>query len=117
MDEKVDISVYEVVGDPMCVASDDGQKVYKRLSASLKQGRKVRLSFRKVKMLTSAFLNTAIGQLYADFSQKQIRELVTVADMEQDDMALLKRVVETAEQYFKDPEQFNRTLHETSDET
>jgi len=104
MSEQIKISVYEVVGSGLCVASDDGQKVYDRIAAALREGRKVKLSFLNVDSLTSAFLNAAIGQLYSEFKEEEIKSNLTVSEMVQDDLALLKRVVETAKEYFKDPE-------------
>lgn len=71
------------------------------------------LSFHNITTLTSAFLNAAIGQLYGTFSEEEIRSLLNVRDMQQDDIALLKRVVETAKQYFKDPQRFDQALRET----
>lgn len=113
MTTNLELSLYEIVGSPLCVASDDGQKVYDRLSSALKEGRSVTLSFHNVTTLTSAFLNAAIGQLYGAFSEEQIRDLLKVRDMQPDDMALLKRVVDTAKQYFKDPEKFDQAVRET----
>lgn len=110
MSTDIPISIFEVVGSPLCVASGDGQKVYDRIAAILKQKRRVSLSFRNVSTLTSAFLNTAIGQLYGEFNEKQIRTLLKVEDMESDDVALLKRVVDTAKRYFQDPERFNNVM-------
>lgn len=112
MSTDIAISVFEVVGSPLCVASGDGQKVYDRLAAVLKQDRRVSLSFRNVSTLTSAFLNTAIGQLYGEFGENQIRTLLKVADMEAGDVALLRRVVDTAKRYFQDPERFNNAVRE-----
>jgi len=71
------------------------------------------LSFHNISTLTSAFLNAAVGQLYGEFSEEQIRALLKVQDMQPDDLALLKRVVETAKQYFKDPDRFDQTLRDT----
>lgn len=113
MNKKLPFSVFEIVGNPICVASGDGQKVFERLGAALKEGRNVALSFRNVTTLTSAFLNAAIGQLYGEFSEAEIRSLLNVQDMEQDDMALLKRVVETAKLYFQDPGKFDRAVRKT----
>lgn len=110
MNENIAISVFEVVGSSLCVASGDGQKVYERLAAALRRKRGVSLSFRNVTTLTSAFLNAAIGQLYGEFGEDQVRELLRVEDMEPDDMALLKRVVDTAKLYFKDPRRFNEAM-------
>ncbi len=112
MPEELILSLYEIVGSPLCVASGDGQKVYTRLEAAIREGQKVTLSFRNVTALTSAFLNSAIGQLYGVFDQEQIGSLLGVADIQQDDLALLRRVVETAKQYFKDPSRFDRADRE-----
>lgn len=103
MAEQVSIRVYEVVGSELCVSSDDGQKVHDQIAAALKGSRTVQLSFQNVKSLTSAFLNAAIGQLYGEFSERKIKASLSVSDMEQDDLLLLKRVVDTAKQYFKNP--------------
>jgi len=113
MDKKLLLSVFEIVGNPACVASSDGQNVFERLEAALEKERRVTLSFRNVTTLTSAFLNAAIGQLYGKFSEEKIRSLLNVQDMAQDDMALLKRVVETAKQYLKDPGKFDQAVRET----
>lgn len=112
MNRNVSISIFEVVGSPLCLASDDGEKVYARIAAALKEGRCVTLSFLNVTSLTSAFLNAGIGQLYGSFTEEQIRSLLKVQDMQPDDLALLKRVVETAKQYFKDPERFQQAVRE-----
>lgn len=113
MQKEMTITIFEIVGSPLCVASSDGQRVYDRLAAALKEGKRAILSFHNVSTLTSAFLNAAIGQLYGEFSEERIRALLKVQDMEPDDMALLKRVVETAKQYFKDPKKFDQAVRET----
>ena len=112
MKKNVTLSVFEIVGSPLFVASDDGQKVYERVASALKEDRSVTVSFLNVSGVTSAFLNAAIGQLYGTFSEDQIRSKLKVKDMQPDDLALLKRVVETAKQYFKDPKRFNKAVKE-----
>jgi hypothetical protein len=107
-----ELSVYEIVGSPLCVASEDGQKVYDRIEAALKEGRDVSVSFRNIKTLTSAFLNAGVGQLYGSFEEEEIRSRLKVQDMEPDDRALLKRVVDTAKEYFKDPHRFDQAIGE-----
>lgn len=113
MKREMKISVYEVVGSPFCVASEDGQKVHDRLAAVIGAGHRAILSFHNVSTLTSAFLNAAIGQLYGSFSEEQIRCLLKVEEMAPEDAALLKRVVETAKLYFKDPQRFDQVVRET----
>ena len=113
MPESIKVSVFGIVGSPLCVASSDGQEVYERLNAAFEANRKVTLSFHNVTALTSAFLNAAIGQLYGTFSEDKIQSSLEMENMEKDDEDLLERVVENAKQYFKDPERFNQAIQET----
>lgn len=112
MKKNVTLSIFEIVGSPLCVASDDGQRVYDRIASAFKEDRNVTLSFLNVSSVTSAFLNAAIGQLYGTFKEDQIRSKLQVKDVQPDDLALLKRVVDTAKEYFKDPKRFNRAVQE-----
>jgi hypothetical protein len=112
MNDALAIRVYEIVGSPLCVASEDGQKVHDQIAAGLRMQRRVAVSFHNVESLTSAFLNAAIGQLYATFTEEQVRAGVTVEEMQPDDLALLKRVVETAKLYFKNPKPFDDAARE-----
>ena len=46
----------------------------------------------------------------------QIRELVSVRDMTPEDLVLLKRVVENAKAYFRDPERYKRAVQPISED-
>ncbi len=108
MSAEIMLSTFEIVGSPLCVASDDGQNVHDRIAVALREGVRVTVSFQNVTSLTSAFLNAAIGQLYDSFSEDEIRTKLKVKNLAPEDRALLKRVVETAKAYFKDPERFKQ---------
>ncbi len=110
--DSLSLGVFNIVGNAFCVESDDGQKVFERVSEALKAGRPVVLSFQNVEMLTSAFLNTAIGQLYRDFPEDAIKAKLQVTQMEATDLALLKRVVDTAKLFYKDPERLRKSIEE-----
>ena len=116
MAEQITIKMFEVVGSELCVASEDGQNVYEQVAAAFRKGRRVQLSFLNVESLTSAFLNAAVGQLYGQFSEEQIRAGLQVSDMAPEDLALLKRVVDTAKEYFKDPKRFEQAVRDASEE-
>lgn len=112
MKDSLAIRAYEVVGSTLCVASEDGQKVHDQIVSGLRNDRQVVVSFHNVESLTSAFLNAAIGQLYATFPEEMIRAKLRVEEMQPDDLVLLKRVVETAKLYFKDPKPFDDAARE-----
>ena len=112
MPEGIRISMFEVVGSPFCVASDDGEKVHKHLDAALRANQEVVLSFHNVTALTTPFLTAAVGELYGTFSEEEIRSLLKVEDIAPDDLALLDRVTRNAKLYFKDPQRFNQIFQE-----
>ena len=112
MKTPVIVRVYDIVGGALCVSAEDGQRVHDKIVPLLRDGQKVTLSFEQVETLISAFLNAAVGQLYGEFPEDRIRELLSVRDMDEDDMAILKRVVENAKAYFKSPRQFDQAWKE-----
>ena len=105
MDEER-IGLTSVIGGALCIASDDGQKVYEAIVAALEDGKQVCLSFKGVEDLTSAFLNSAVGQLYGNYEEEFLRErMLPPLDASPEDLALLKAVVERAKDFFRNPEQ------------
>jgi hypothetical protein len=106
------INIINVVGDSYCIEAEDGEKVFALISRVIADDKKVILSFLNVEMLTTAFLNTAIGQLYRDFSEEKIKNFLSVKDMTQNGLNALKRVVETAKLYYKDPEAMERSIND-----
>jgi len=109
---EISISVFNIVGNPFCVDAEDGQKVYVILQKALKEGKKVIISFQNVEMLTTAFLNTAIGQVYRDFSEDVAKNSLSVENLSPEDMIHLKRVIDTAKIYYKDPERLQKSIND-----
>lgn len=109
---EITINVFNTVGNSFCVDAEDGQKVYALLQKALNEGKKVIISFQNVEMLTSAFLNTAVGQVYRDFNEEIIKSSLKAEYLSSEDMALLKRVIDTAKLYYKDPERMEKSINE-----
>jgi hypothetical protein len=111
MEERI-INIVNTVGDSYCIEAEDGEKVFILISKVIADDKKVVLSFLNVEMLTASFLNTAIGQLYGAFSEEKINECLSIKDMSQNGLNALKRVVDTAKLYYKDPEAMQRSINE-----
>jgi hypothetical protein len=105
---QTNISVANVIGDVYGVEADEGQKVYELIKKAFAENRKVVLSCLNIEMLTTAFLNTAIGQLYKDFSEEKIKEDLRVENISDSGKVVLKRVVDTAKLFYNDPETFQK---------
>lgn len=108
--ENSTINIVNVVGSTYCIEAEDGQRIFELVKKVVSENRKITLSFMNVEMLTTAFLNTCIGQLYRDFSDQQIRECLKVSNMSTSGLVSLKRVVDTAKLYYKDPDAMQRSI-------
>ncbi len=106
------INIVNTIGDVYGVEAEDGQKVFELIIRSFTKKKKVTLSFRNIEILTTAFLNTAVGQLYKDFPEEYIKDNLRVADISESGKVALKRVVDTAKLYYKDPEALKRSIEE-----
>lgn len=104
------ISLLAIVGSPHFVSSADGGEVHEEIAEAFRRGEDVVVSFAGAEDVTSAFLNAAIGQLYGEFDEELIRRHLRVEDTEPDHLALLKRVVDRAKEFFRDPEQYNAAV-------
>jgi len=109
--DKIKIGIYAITGDSFCVAAEDGEKVFEQVKKGFLEEKKIDISFLNVEMLTSAFLNTAIGKLYGAFDEDKIKTNLSVSDISDEDKLLLKRVVDTAKAYYKDPNQFEKSIN------
>lgn len=110
MEERTTINIKNTIGDIYGVEAGDGQKVYELIRKALDGGHKVVLSFLNIEMLTTAFLNTAIGQLYKDYSEEFIKNYLQVTDLSDSGKVALKRVVDTAKLFYKNPEALRNSI-------
>lgn len=107
MSEQIVLRVSDIIGSPLGISAEDGQKVFDKIEALLKRGQHITISFERVTMLISLFLNASIGQLYGSFTEENIRELVKVDGLAEDDLEMLKRVVDNAKKYYANSKEYD----------
>lgn len=110
MDQFIEKSVLQIVGNPICVEASDGEKVANVIKTFFDEKKGIVLDFLNVTMLTSAFLNTAIGTLYGHYTEEEIKNLLRVKNLQPADSILLKRVVDTAKMYYKNPQHMEESV-------
>jgi hypothetical protein len=93
------IKVVEVINRESAVSSDDGENVFTIISEAIKEGFIVDLDFSNITLMTTAFLNTAIGQLYSIYSSDELNTSLKLKNVAQEDGILFKKVVDRAKQY------------------
>ncbi len=106
--KEIEVNIYSIVGNSFCVDAEDGEKVFEALKKILEQNNKAVISFLNVEMLTSAFLNTAVGRLYGFFDYEKIKASLSVKNISDDDRLLLKKVTDTAKAYYKDKKKIEK---------
>lgn len=111
MDE-VKVNIFGIVGQKDCTLPEDGDKIFKIIQKILKENKKASLSFLHVDKLTTAFLNNAVGKLYGEFDENQIKSSLKVEDLSDSGKARLKRVTTNAKNYFKNPEKMRESIKE-----
>ncbi len=114
--ENTTINIVNTIGDVYGVEAEDGQKVFELIAKAFSDKKKVTLSFQNIEMLTTAFLNTAVGQLYKDLQEDYIKENLKVSKISVSGKVALKRVVDTAKLYYRDPEALKRSIDEITED-
>lgn len=102
---EIKINIYNEVGGSAAVSDTDGQKVFEKINKALKAGNSVLLDFVNIDIVISAFLNTAVGQLYKEnYSVEFLRSNVKTTNMKKDDWDILATVLKRAKEYYQNPE-------------
>lgn len=89
-----------------CVATDDGEIIFGQIKAALAESKSVEVSFAGVESLSTAFLNSAIGDLVGLFNLDDLNARLKIEDMSDDDRNTLARVISNAKRYYADPDNY-----------
>ena len=117
MADRITLRIFDIVGSPIWVSTEDGQKVYEKITSAFKAQRSVVLSFAHRENLITAFLNAAVGQLYnGEYSDDFLREHLAFIDISNDDRAMLERAVENAKRYFANRPAYDQAWGDVVDE-
>jgi hypothetical protein len=111
--EEMNINIYELVGSNAAVSSATGQKVYNIIEKSIDKGLIANLNFANIDLLTTAFLNSAIGQLYSKFTSEKLQTNLKLSNIQNEDKLLLKKVTDRAKEYFKDKENLDNIIKDS----
>lgn len=101
--KEIKINVYEQIGSSAAVSSEDGELLFGKITKGLEEKDILLiLDWTNITLITSTFLNAAIGQLYSKYDSSFLRKRLRVENLSREDLELLKKVIERAKEYFKD---------------
>ena len=99
------IRVSEIVENGFCVSPHDGDRVHEAIKIAVSNEKSVSVSFRDVRSVSSAFLESAIGQLYnGEISSDGVEKISY--DTTPGRLLLINRAIREAKDYYRDPEGF-----------
>ncbi len=110
--ENIIINVRTVINSPFCIDAADGQKIYELLHKALSEKKHVTLSFRGIELLITAFLNTAVGQLFKDFTEERISSYLSKTELNPQFEPVWEKVLEGAPVFYAHPEVIENDIKE-----
>ena len=111
------IRITDVTNSPNFIAHRYGVQVYDRICSCLDRGEKVKVSFEGMETVTASFLSPAIGNLYGRYDKGFLSEHLEITEITDVGRMYPDRVIDVAELYFQDPEQFIKDMNEILDES
>jgi hypothetical protein len=97
--ENINILIKELINIETAVSSDDGDVVFNDIVTAFNKDFNVILDFAGITLMTTAFLNSAIGQLYSIYTSDELNSKLKLKNIADEDRILFKKVIERAKQY------------------
>ncbi len=106
--------VKNVINSNIAVATDAGDKVFNELVTVFDSGAKISLDFAGISIISTAFLNAAIGQLYSQgkYTSEFLNSSLKLVNIQPEDKPLFVMVVNRAKEYFANKKNFEGFAHE-----
>ena len=111
----MELKIVDIIDTDFAVTPESGQKVFEILDANFKQEKTTELDFSGVNTMTTAFLNTAIGQLYSiekydsNFLSSHLRPI----NMTKFQIRQIQMVIDGAKKYFFNKEKFDSNIKDS----
>ena len=108
----MDLNISQVIDAKTAIAPSKGNSVHDMIKTALEKHETVFLNFEGMELMTTAFLNSAIGQLYSEFKPEILKEYLKIIYISPSDAILLKKVTDTAKLYFLNTDDFEGSINE-----
>lgn len=95
----------------IAVSSEEGDKINATIQEFFKNVEVLILDFDGIKALNTAFLNAAIGQLYANYTSEYLNKHLKIHNIKENDLIYLHKAISNAKLYFSNPDQFDESAN------
>jgi len=107
--EKQTLKIREILNRSFAVGTTDGDNIYNQLKELMGTTEEsIIIDFEGIELTSTAFLHTALGQLYKDYPQEQFLR-IEIVNIQPNQLQLLNRILNTALHYYNNRETFNNS--------
>jgi hypothetical protein len=109
------ILIKDVINTNFAVTTEDGNTIFELLDSNLSKNNAVSLDFQGINLMTTAFLNSAIGQLYSidKYSSAFLNSNLKLVNVQEQDKPLFALVVKRAKEYFANKQGFEKNTNDS----
>lgn len=106
------IKLNDLISCQKGITPGDGEPIYERIINAFHNGDSVILDFDGVEMMTTAFLNVVIGNLYKDYTSDQLKGSLSFINLPNAVAVRIKKVTDNAKLFYKDEEKFTKSVED-----
>lgn len=92
------------------ITPDEAEPLYQMEMDAFRAGEKVVLDFEGVEMLTTAFLNVIIGNLYKDYTSEELKLMLSLENLDEATAIRIKKVTTNAKSFYSDENDYTKTI-------
>ena len=97
------------------IAPDEVKPINVDIRSYIEHKETVDIDCSGVEMMTTAFRNIVIGDLYKDYTSEELREFLTLSNLTEGDARRIKRVTDTAKLFYKNRAIFTNSVNDLLD--
>lgn len=99
------------------ITPDEAEPLYQMEIDALRAGRTVVMDFDGVEMLTTAFLNVVIGNLYKDYTSEELKSMLKLEHLDEATAIRIKKVTTNAKSFYSNEKDYSKTIEEVIHES
>lgn len=98
------------------ITPDEAEPILNKEIEAFKNGNNVILDFEGVEMLTTAFLNVVIGNLYENHTSEELNAMLKLVNYDEPTAIRIKKVTDNAKAFYKNAENYSNVVKEVINE-
>ena len=90
------LKIINVINSEFAVSPEDGDSIFNLIKEKVKKKKKIVIDFSNIDIMTTAFLNNAIGKLYNIYDKEKLNKYISMKNISKSDLNLMKKVIDRA---------------------